>query len=142
MPKGKRGTAPNTTKPKSGGKPVFERVYDIVLLIPPGRVLTYGTISDLLEGRLTPQGVGWALKALPEGRKIDKKTGKASRYSSESVPWHRVINSKGGTSTHKIGDIPPGLQRQLLEAEGVRFDEEEKVDLKRYLWVAGIATLR
>jgi methylated-DNA-protein-cysteine methyltransferase-like protein len=127
---------------RQDGKPVFERVYEIVMRIPRGRVLTYGAMSDLLAGRLTPQGIGWALKALPEGSRVDKKTGKPARYTSKSVPWQRVINSKGGTSTHKIGDIPPDLQRQMLEAEGVEFDHEDKVDLKRYLWFAGLADLR
>jgi methylated-DNA-protein-cysteine methyltransferase related protein len=115
---------------------VYERVYEIVKRIPKGRVLTYGTISDLMGGRLSAQGVGWALKALPSQSK--KKDNRLSKYNSKTVPWHRVINSLGGTSTHKVADIPPDLQREMLEAEGLVFNEEEKVDLPKYLWVEGL----
>jgi len=117
---------------------VYEKVYKIVMKIPKGRVLTYGLISNMLANRLSAQGVGWAMRALPsyEGR---KRGARGSKYNSKSVPWHRVINSQGGTSTHKIPDIPPDLQREMLEAEGVIFDEEEKIDLPKYLWVEGLS---
>jgi methylated-DNA-protein-cysteine methyltransferase related protein len=112
----------------------YESVYKIVMRIPKGRVLTYGLISNLLGGRLSAQGVGWALKGLSaHGRKTNGK------YSSKTVPWHRVINSQGGTSTHKVAEIPPDLQRELLEAEGVIFDENEKIDLPKYLWMEGLS---
>lgn len=120
--------------------PVFDRVYEIVAQIPRGRVLTYGLISNLLGGRLSAQGVGWALKALPASAG-EKHKGYQSKYNSRTVPWHRVINSRGGTSTYKIAAIPPNLQRELLEAEGVIFDQEEKVDLSKYLWLEGLTAL-
>jgi len=117
--------------------PVYERVYKIVMQIPKGRVLTYGLISDLLGSRLSAQGVGWALKALPSasGKKSSQA---ASLYNGKTVPWHRVINSQGGTSTHKVAEIPPDLQRQLLEAEGVVFGLDERIDLPKYLWMEGL----
>jgi methylated-DNA-protein-cysteine methyltransferase-like protein len=110
----------------------YERVYDLVSRIPRGKVLTYGLVSDLLGGPLSAQGVGWALMALPEP---DSRRA----YSSADVPWHRVINAQGRTSTHKNPDIPPDYQRRLLEAEGVRFDDEGRVPLERYLWAAGLS---
>jgi methylated-DNA-protein-cysteine methyltransferase-like protein len=113
----------------------YEKVYKIVMRIPKGKVLTYGLISNMLEGPLSAQGVGWALKALP-AKKKDKTL---SQYNSKTVPWHRVINSKGGTSTHKILSIPPDLQRELLEAEGVVFNADEKIDLQKYLWTKGLS---
>lgn len=109
------------------GGPVFEKVYKIVMRIPKGRVLTYGLISNMLDGALSAQGVGWALKALPSAAEGDK-------YTSRTVPWHRVINAQGGTSTHKVG-LPPDLQRTLLEGEGVKFNSEGRVDLKKFLWL-------
>lgn len=142
----------------ASGKPVFERVYEIVMRIPRGRVLTYGLISDMLGGRLSAQGVGWALKALPDGsiKVTGKATAKATgttgaksavpkvkepaKYTSQTVPWQRVINSQGRTSTHKVG-MPPDRQRDILEAEGVVFDHEDKVDLKKYLWMTGLRDL-
>jgi methylated-DNA-protein-cysteine methyltransferase related protein len=93
----------------------FERVWQLVLRIPRGRVATYGQLSELIERRLTPVGVGWAIRAVPEG----------------AIPWHRVVNASGGISTDAEH---PGLQRKLLEAEGVRFDARGCVDLERVGW--------
>jgi len=92
----------------------FEHVRAIVRKIPRGRVATYGQISQLIERRLTPVGVGWALA------KCD-----------DSIPWHRVINARGGISTD--GEHP-GLQRALLESEGVRFGRDGLVDLEKVQW--------
>lgn len=109
----------------------YVQVYELVCRIPPGKVLTYGLVSHLIGGRLSAQVIGWALKALgPPGG--DKP------YSAANVPWHRVINSRGQLSTHKNADIPPGLQRDLLEQEGVRFNDEQCVDLDKYLWYEGL----
>lgn len=105
--------------------------------------MTYGLISDLIDGRMSAQGVGWALKALGTAKRKErasnKSTAKAS-FDMASVPWQRVVNSQGGTSTHKIADIPPGLQQHLLEAEGIVFDNEGKMDLKEYLWMEGLGS--
>jgi methylated-DNA-protein-cysteine methyltransferase related protein len=95
--------------------PPFERVWRLVRKIPRGRVVTYGLLSELIQGRLTPVGVGWALRAAPD----------------DALPWQRVVNARGGISTD--GEHP-GLQRALLEAEGVRFDEQGLIDLARYGW--------
>ncbi len=43
---------------------VYVEIYKIVQSIPEGRVLTYGLISHMIGGRMSAQGVGWALKAL------------------------------------------------------------------------------
>jgi methylated-DNA-protein-cysteine methyltransferase related protein len=125
---------------------IYTEIYKIVQSIPKGRVLTYGLISHLIGGRMSAQGVGWALKALdsakrakplkPSSRKL-AKAANACPYDMFTVPWQRVVNAQGGTSTHKIGEIPPGLQRQLLESEGVIFNDDEKMDLRKFLWVEG-----
>ncbi len=114
--------------------PAFVSVYEIVCRIPRGKVLTYGLISHLIGKRLSAQGVGWALNALPGSAKVAN----GKKYHSQNVPWHRVVNSKGGMSTHKIIDIPPDMQKQLLEAEGVKFDSEDKMVLDDYLWHEGL----
>jgi methylated-DNA-protein-cysteine methyltransferase-like protein len=95
----------------------FEEVFRIVRRVPAGRVTTYGQISRMLDGRFSPRWVGWAMHAAPDG-----------------VPWHRVVNAKGGISTRQVLGYAPNLQRHLLEAEGVVFDDEERLDLDRYLW--------
>jgi methylated-DNA-protein-cysteine methyltransferase-like protein len=86
----------------------------LITRIPRGRVATYGQLSRLIDGRLTPVGIGWALRAC-----------------GDEVPWHRVINGKGGISTEGAN---PGLQRALLEAEGVRFRADGTVDLAVFQW--------
>lgn len=81
---------------------------------------TYGQISRLLDGRLSPIFVGWALHAVPESR--------------DPVPWHRVVNSRGGISTRRVIGYAPNLQRELLEAEGVHFGADDCVDLAVHQW--------
>lgn len=103
---------------KSGA--TFAEVYQIVLAIPPGRVMTYGQISQLLEERLSAAGVGWALKATP--------------LTTPPIPWHRVINARGGISTDRLHTHAPNLQRHLLEAEGVVFNTNGQIDLANYQW--------
>jgi methylated-DNA-protein-cysteine methyltransferase-like protein len=98
---------------KSGGA-VFARVHAWVAKIPRGRVATYGQISELVDGRVTPVGVGWALRA-----------------GGHALPWHRVVNASGGISTDAEA---PGRQRALLVAEGVRFGPDGRVDLARHQW--------
>lgn len=83
--------------------------------VPRGKVVTYGQLSEMIGRRLTPVGVGWAIRAAEEG----------------SIPWQRVVNASGGVSTDKEH---PGLQREMLEAEGVEFDREGRIDLQRYGW--------
>lgn len=137
---------------------VYDEIYKIVRSIPRGRVLTYGSISAMIGGRMSAQGVGWALKALGTKKKSAKPAGRTGKASSknaaqskskvaagtgtspdmDSVPWQRVVNAQGGTSTHKVG-VPADLQRQLLEAEGIVFNEEGCMDLGKYLWTAGMA---
>lgn len=89
---------------------------------------------------MSAQGVGWALKALGSVRKKSDAKDKANNnvYTKDSVPWQRVVNASGGTSTHKVGDMPPDLQRRMLEAEGIVFDDDGKMDLSVYLWVEGV----
>ena len=50
----------------------------------------------------------------------------------EDVPWQRVINAQGKISLRKGAGYL--RQRQLLEDEGIVFDQKERVDLKRYSW--------
>ena len=105
----------------------YQKVYNIVKKIPKGKVATYGQIGLILD--LDPRVVGWALNRLAKSN----PSSNLKPQSSNSVPWQRVINSKGGISTNKLMNIPLGLQKKILEREGVRFQKKEKVDLKKYL---------
>lgn len=111
----------------------FEQVYEIVKMIPPGKVYTYGLVSNRMNKRLSAAAVGWAMNALGNAKEGNK-------YSSSTVPWHRVINSKGKLSTQiETGMIsadgrPVNRQRLLLEQEGVRFRDDGSIDMTKYLW--------
>ncbi len=98
----------------------FEQVYRVVMRIPRGRVATYGQIAALLGHPRAARTVGWALNGM-------------SDRQAEVVPWQRVINAQGRISISRA-DLSAALQRRLLEEEGVRFDETEHVDLRRYGW--------
>lgn len=97
----------------------YDQVYRMVTRIPHGRVTTYGHIAALCGKPRAARTVGWALHALPDDHR---------------VPWHRVINARGGISIGKVG-LPPELQRSLLEREGVVFDADGRVDLERWGWI-------
>lgn len=101
------------------GEPVSvrEEVFAVVRAIPEGRVMTYGQIASCLGSRISPRAVGWMLHRCPDG-----------------VPWQRVVNASGGCSTDRLPDIPTGLQRSMLEREGVSFCAAGTIDLERYRW--------
>lgn len=119
----------------------YQKIYNLVKKIPKGKVTTYGQIAQILN--LNPQVVGWALNRLAKYRTQTSGTGSRASINdpkfphvrdrrSISVPWHRVINSKGGISTNKVLNIPLGLQKVLLEKEGIKFNKNNKINLKKY----------
>lgn len=98
--------------------PFFARVYALVRRIPRGRVASYGQIAAMLEHPRAARTVGWALAGLRDG---------------DDVPWQRVVNSRGETSTSSFSS-PPDQQRHLLEQEGVLFGADGRIDLRRFGW--------
>lgn len=100
------------------------RVWDIVRQIPYGEVATYGQIASLLS---PPEGVPEKTYKAFGPRWV----GSAMAACPDDIPWHRVINAQGKISLRGGGD---SLQRQLLEGEGVRFDERDRVNLIHYQW--------
>jgi methylated-DNA-protein-cysteine methyltransferase related protein len=95
------------------------RIYAVVRRIPRGRVLTYGDVAALADMPRHARLVGYALHALPQ---------------HTTVPWHRVINHKGGISTGRAWPGGELIQRHLLEAEGVLFDANGRIALRTYRW--------
>ncbi len=94
----------------------FERVYQVVRLIPPGKVATYGQIARMLEAPHAARTVGWAMAS----------------STDDDVPWQRVVNAQGRISAARR--VESGVQRELLEAEGVVFDKDGRIDLDVYRW--------
>lgn len=100
----------------------FESVYGVVEQIPPGMVATYGQIARLVGAPRRARYVGFALHANPR---------------PGVVPCHRVVFADGSLCAgFAFGG--EGAQRALLEAEGVRFRANGKVDLTRCRWPAGL----
>lgn len=98
---------------------LYEQIYQIVALIPPGKVATYGQIAELLGLFGRARQVGYALfRVAPDSK----------------IPWHRVINAQGKISYSGRRQGSDDLQRLLLEQEGISFDHQERVDLQRYGW--------
>ena len=95
-----------------------ESVFTLVRRIPSGRVMTYGQVASSLASRLSPRAVGWMLHRCPD-----------------DVPWQRVVNASGACSTDRLPDFPQGLQRAMLEDEGVEFRNNGTLDLERYRWI-------
>jgi len=96
----------------------FEQVYQVVQMIPSGRVTSYGAIANYLGTKTGARMVGWAMNA---------------SHTIPNVPAHRVVNRNGMLSgkAHFPADRP--MQEQL-EAEGVLIKEDQVVDFKELFW--------
>lgn len=96
----------------------YKKIYKVIEKIPKGKVATYGQIAGLAGLSGHARQVGYALHALPNSR---------------HVPWHRVINAKGEISK-RAEPFFEGLQRHLLEEEGITFNSKDRVSLKDFGW--------
>lgn len=96
-------------------------IWQVVALIPPGKVATYGDVARHAGLAKAARRVGRALKLLPGGSKI---------------PWHRVLNAQGRISLPE-GSASQYTQRERLEAEGIVFRGNKSVDLKTFRWDPG-----
>lgn len=106
-----------------------DRVYAVVRRVPRGCVISYGAIAHVLGRPRAARQVGWAMAAAPSG---------AGR---RRVPAHRVINARGELSAAKaFGGY--GVLRARLEAEGITFLQDGRVDLERHLWLPSIRSTR
>lgn len=101
----------------TGNDPAL-KITSLIKKIPRGRVATYGQIATLANRPRNSRQVGAVLKSLPAG---------------SGVPWHRVVNSHGRISdrSHSASE---GLQRCLLESEGVELNETGRIDLNVFQW--------
>lgn len=96
----------------------FEDVYEVVKLIPKGRVTNYGAIAKYLGSGLSSRMVGWALN---------------SSHQHPEIPAHRVVN-RIGLLTGKMHFATPTQMQELLEAEGVKVVDDKVVDFEKRKW--------
>ena len=96
----------------------FERVYEVVKLIPSGRVTSYGAIARFLGAAKSARMVGWAMN---------------KAHDLEDVPAQRVVNRLGLlTGKHHFGGT--NAMQQLLEAEGVVIKENQIQNFDTIFW--------
>ena len=94
------------------GPGFHERVFTVVLTVPPGHVTTYGDVAAALGMRSVARKVGHALAALPANR--------------DDVPWHRVVNAQGRISRPTDSDSG-ATQRRRLEDEGIEVEDSGRI---------------
>ena len=94
----------------------FEKIYEVVKSIPKGKVATYGQVALLAGNPRWARVVGYALHVNPE---------------PGIIPCHRVVNREGKVApSFAFGG--EGVQRQLLESEGIVFETDGRIDLGKY----------
>ena len=109
---------PETIKISEKHKDFFQNVYDVVRLIPEGRVTSYGAIAKYLGIGRAARMVGWAMNAC---------------HDIKDVPAHRVVNRKGLLTGKMHFDSPDTMQIQL-EKEGVQIKNDQIINFKELFW--------
>jgi methylated-DNA-protein-cysteine methyltransferase-like protein len=108
----------------------YTTVWEIVQQIPYGKVATYGQIAMLIP---VPDGIEPMDYQRLGARWVGDAMNAVSRIDEPTIPWHRVINSKGGISI-PLESPSSALQRGRLRHEGVEFDAKERVNLDIFRW--------
>jgi methylated-DNA-protein-cysteine methyltransferase-like protein len=104
----------------------FEKVFEVVKLIPKGRVTSYGAIAGYLGTKGSSRMVGWAMNS--------------SHHSTVNIPAHRVVNRNGVlTGKHHFGG--PEIMKQLLESEGITVENDQIIDFEKHFWNPAIEIL-
>jgi methylated-DNA-protein-cysteine methyltransferase-like protein len=103
----------------------FADVHEVVRLVPPGRVTSYGAVAHYLGAVRGSRAVGYALMA----SNLDAIT----HQREAPVPAHRVVNRLGQLTGRHHFPTPTAMQERL-EAEGVRVEEDTVVDFKKLFW--------
>lgn len=104
--------------PETGDISFFELVWQVVRLVPKGRVTTYGAIARYLGSGRSARMVGWAMNAA---------------HALPDVPAQRVVNRNGQLSGKAHFGSPTRMQ-ELLEADGVSVQNDTVVEFDRLFW--------
>jgi methylated-DNA-protein-cysteine methyltransferase related protein len=100
-------------------KDFFEQVYQVVRLIPKGRVTSYGAVAAYLGAKSSSRLVGYAMNGAHRVR--------------PKVPAHRVVN-RSGVLTGKHHFETPYMMQELLEKEKVKVENDRVVEFSRLFW--------
>ena len=96
----------------------FQDVYEVVKLIPKGRVTSYGAIARYLGTTKSARVVGWAMN---------------NSHTLNNVPAHRVVN-RDGLLTGKNRFPYPNAMKNLLESEGIKIQKDKIINFNAYYW--------
>ena len=97
----------------------FDSVYQVVRLVPKGRVTSYGAIAKYLGIASSARMVGWAMNA--------------SHSAIPKVPAHRVVN-RSGLLTGKHHFETPHTMQERLENEGIKVVSDKVVEFNQLFW--------
>jgi methylated-DNA-protein-cysteine methyltransferase-like protein len=118
----RKSTSTPLKKIKPSGKndhDFFTQVYEVVRLIPKGRVTSYGAIANALGTKLSARMVGWAMNS--------------AHNIKPKIPAHRVLNREG-MLTGKMHFGSPTRMQELLEKEGIKIKDDQVVELQKHFW--------
>ena len=96
----------------------FDQIYQVVRLIPKGRVTSYGAIAKYLGAAKSSRVVGYAMNA---------------SHSIENIPAHRVVN-RNGLLTGKMHFETPDAMQNSLEAEGIQVKDDQIQNFEEVFW--------
>ncbi|MCA6440107.1 MAG: MGMT family protein [Sediminibacterium sp.] len=96
----------------------FEQVFDVVRLIPKGRVSSYGAIAFFLGTKMSARMVGWAMNAA---------------HGMKDVPAHRVVN-RNGMLSGKMHFATPTRMEELLKKEKIKVENDQVIDFEKKFW--------
>ncbi len=106
------------SKPAKAEPSFFQNVWDVVMLVPKGRVTTYGAIGKYLGSGLTARMVGWAMNAC---------------HHNPKIPAHRVVN-RNGMLSGKMHFKTPTFMEEQLKKEGTLVAQDKVIDFYQKFW--------
>ena len=93
-------------------------VFEVVKLIPKGRVTTYGMIANYLGAKRSSRMVGWAMN---------------QSHKLEGIPAHRVVNRQGLLTGKMHFSTNPEME-DLLAKEGIQVKENQVIEFDKIVW--------
>lgn len=108
----------NSKKLDEKHKDFFQNVFEVVQLVPKGRVTTYGAIAKFIGMPKSSRMVGWAMN---------------KAHGKPQIPAHRVVN-RIGVLTGKANFITPNSMENLLKGEGVEVINDKIIHFEQHFW--------